>query len=87
MSKVSHNIFVTSGCHNRKITSQLVLTLSKRERKFRVETDTSEHTIGEVLSQKQEGKWKLITFLSRTIQVAEKIMRYMTKNYWPQKKL
>ena len=35
-----------------KITSQLVLTLSKRERKLRVETDTSGHTIGEVLSQK-----------------------------------
>jgi len=33
-----------------KITSQLVLSLPKREGKFRVETDTSEHTIGEVLS-------------------------------------
>ena len=33
-----------------KITSQLVLSLLQREGKFRVETDTSEHTIGEVLS-------------------------------------
>ena len=34
-----------------KITNQLVLSLPKRERKFRVETDISEHTIGRVLSQ------------------------------------
>jgi len=39
-----------------KITSQLVLSLLKREGKFRVETDASEHTIGGVLSQEQEGK-------------------------------
>ena len=33
-----------------KITSQLVFSLLKREKKFRIEIDTSEHTIGEVLS-------------------------------------
>jgi len=27
--------------------------------------DASEHAIGEMLSQEQEGKWKLIAFLSR----------------------
>jgi len=54
-----------------KITSQLVLTLPRREGKFRVETDILEHTIGGVWSQKQEGKWKLIVFLPRTIQIAE----------------
>jgi len=36
-----------------------------------VETDTSGHAIGGVLSQEQEGKWKPISFLSRTIQPAE----------------
>jgi len=41
-----------------KITSQLVLFLSKREGKFRVETDTLGHTIGGVLFQEQDGKWK-----------------------------
>ena len=55
-----------------KITSQLVLSLLKREGKFRVETDTSEHAIEGVLSQEQEGKWKPITFLSKTMQPAEK---------------
>jgi len=33
-----------------KITSQLVLALPKRDGKFRVETNTSEHAIGGVLS-------------------------------------
>jgi len=55
-----------------KITSQLVLALPRREGKFRVETDTSGHAIGGVLSQEQDGKWKLIAFLSRTIQPAER---------------
>ena len=55
-----------------KITSQLVLALLKREGKFRVETSTLGHAIGGVLSQKQEGKWKPIVFLSRTIQLAER---------------
>jgi len=32
-----------------KIISQSILTLPKRDSKFRVETDTSEHAIGGVL--------------------------------------
>ena len=55
-----------------KITSQLVLSLSRREGKFRVETDILGHTIGGVLSQEQDGKWKPITFLSRIMQLAER---------------
>ena len=55
-----------------KITSQLVLFLLKREGKFRVEVDALEHTIRGVLLQEQEGKWKLIVFLSRTMQLAER---------------
>ena len=54
-----------------KITSQPVLALPRREGKFRVETDASGHAIGGVLSQEQEGKWKPIAFLSRTMQPAE----------------
>jgi len=33
-----------------KITSQLVLALPKKDGKFRIETNTSENTIGGVLS-------------------------------------
>ena len=54
-----------------KITSQLVLSLPRREGKFRVETDASGHAIGGVLSQEQNGKWKPIAFLSRMMQPAE----------------
>ena len=55
-----------------KIISQLVLSLLKREDKFRVETDASEHIIGGILSQEQEEKWKQIAFLFRMIQPAER---------------
>jgi len=37
-----------------------------------VETDASVHAIGGVLSQEQDGKWKPIAFLSRTMQPAER---------------
>jgi len=37
-----------------------------------VETDASGHAIEGVLSQKQDGKWKPIAFLSRTMQLAER---------------
>ena len=37
-----------------------------------METDASGHAIGGVLSQEQEGKWKPIAFLSRTMQPAER---------------
>jgi len=46
-----------------KITSQLVLSLPRREGKFRVETDISEYAIGGVLSQEQDGKWKPIVMI------------------------
>ena len=55
----------------KKITSQPVLALFRREEKFRIETDTSGHASGGVLSQEQEGKWKSIAFSSRTMQPAE----------------
>ena len=37
-----------------------------------METDTSDHAIGGVLSQEQDGKWKPIAFLSRTMQLVER---------------
>ena len=54
-----------------KIMNQLVLSLPRREGKFRVETDASGHAIGGVLSQEQNKKWKPIAFLSRTMQTAK----------------
>ena len=54
------------------VATTLVLSLPKREGEFRVETDTSGHAIGGVLSQEQNGRWKPIVFLSRIIQPAER---------------
>jgi len=54
-----------------KITSQPVLSLPRREGKFRVETDALGHAIRGVLSQEQNGKWKPIVFLSKTMQPVE----------------
>jgi len=54
-----------------KIMSQPVLLLPRREGKFRVETDALGHAIEGVLSQKQDGKWKPMAFLLRTMQLAE----------------
>jgi len=51
---------------------QLVLALPRREGKFRVEVDVSGYTIGGVLSQEQEGKWKPVAFLSRTMSPTER---------------
>ena len=59
--------------------SQPVLSLPKREGKFKVETNALEHTIGGVLSQEQEGKWKPIVFLSRTMQLAERNYKIYNK--------
>jgi len=37
-----------------------------------VEIDTSGHTIGGILFQEQNGKWKLTAFLSMMMQPAER---------------
>jgi len=55
-----------------KITSQLVLSLPKREGKFRVKINTLEHAIEGILFQEQDGKWKPIVFLLRIIQPVER---------------
>jgi len=52
--------------------SQLALLLFRREGKFKVKTDALGHAIGEVLSQEQDGKWKPIAFLSKTMQLAKR---------------
>jgi len=44
-----------------------------------VETDASGHAIREVLSQEQEGKWRPIAFLSRTIQPVERNYKIYNK--------
>jgi len=44
-----------------------------------VEINASGHTIRGVLSQEQERKWKLIAFLSRTMQPVERNYKIYNK--------
>ena len=44
-----------------------------------METNASKHAIGGVLFQEQEGKWKPIAFLSRTIQPTEQNYKIYSK--------
>ena len=44
-----------------------------------METDASRHTIEGVLSQEQEGKWKSIAFLSRTMELAKRNYKIYNK--------
>ena len=63
----------------KKIISQLILILLRREGKFRVETNILEYAIRKVLSQEQEEKQKLIAFLLGTIQAAERNYKIYNK--------
>ncbi len=40
--------------------------------KFRVECDASQHAMGAVLSQEQDGQWRIIAFMSKSLEPAEK---------------
>ena len=48
----------------KKIKESKGITLLKENGKFRVEVDASGYALGGVLSQQQEGKWKIIAFIS-----------------------
>ena len=64
-----------------KIISQLVLSLLKREDKFRVKMDALGYTIEGLLSQEQEGKWRPIAFYPEQCNQQKGIMRFITRNY------
>ena len=53
------------------ITSTPILTIPTDNDPFHVKADASEFAIGAVLSQKQNGLWKLITYLSKALNPTE----------------
>jgi hypothetical protein len=53
------------------VTTAPVLTMPNDEDKYKVETDASQYAIGAVLSQHQNGKWRPIAFLSKSLNPAE----------------
>ncbi len=55
----------------RLLAEEVVLAIPMENGKFRVEADASEGAIGAVLSQEQDGKWRPVTFLSKSLTVTE----------------
>ena len=56
----------------RQLSSQPVLTIPNEYDLFRVEADSSNYTLGVVLSQKQNSIWQLIAFRSQSLNPAER---------------
>jgi hypothetical protein len=56
-----------------EVTSERVLIIPKPGRPFRMETDASDFAIAAILSQlDDEGKWRPVAFLSRSLNNAER---------------
>ena len=56
-----------------KFTTELVLAAPDLNKKITIEVDISDYTVREVLFMKYEnGKWKLIVFLSKSLNKTEK---------------
>ncbi len=56
----------------RLLAKEVVLAIPTETGKFRVEADASEGAIGAVLSQEQDGKWRPVAFLSKSLTVTER---------------
>ncbi len=55
----------------RLLAEEVVLAIPTEDGKFRIEVDASEGAIGAVLSQEQDGKWRPVVFLSKSLTVTE----------------
>ncbi len=56
----------------KQLAEDVILTIPTNEGKFRVEADASGGAIGAVLSQEQDGKWRPVSFLSKSLSVTER---------------
>ncbi len=56
----------------KQLAKDVILAVPMNKGKFRVEADASEGAIGAVLSQQQDGKWRPISFLSKSLSVTER---------------
>ncbi len=55
----------------RQLAEDVILVVLKNEVKSRVEANASEGVIGVVLSQEQDGKWRPVSFLSKSLLITE----------------
>jgi len=56
----------------KRFTQELVLAVPDLDKKMRMEVDVSDYTMEDVLSMEEEGKWKLVTFLSKSLNETER---------------
>ncbi len=56
----------------RQLVKDMVLAIPTEGGKFRIEADASEGAIGAVLSEEQDGKWRPVAFLSKSLTVMER---------------
>ncbi len=64
----------------RLLAEEVVLAIPTENGKFRVEVDASEGAIGAVLSQEQDGKWRPVMFLSKSLTVTDRNYEIYDKN-------
>ncbi len=63
----------------RLLAKEVVLAIPMEEGKFHMEADASEGAIGTILSQEQDGKWRPVTFLSKSLMIMEQNYEIYTK--------
>src|SRR5271154_828380 len=57
----------------KRLTLSPILAMPDKDKKWRVEADSSDYALGTVLSQQQEdGKWKPVAYLSKALSAAER---------------
>ncbi len=54
-----------------QLAKDMILAVLTNEGKFRVEADASKGAIGAILSQEQDGKWRPVLFLFKSLSVTE----------------
>ena len=54
------------------MAEDVVLTIPTETGQFKVEADLSNGTIGAVLSQKRDGKWRPVAFMSKSLTVTKR---------------
>ncbi len=56
----------------RRMAEDIILAIPNKTNPFMVEADASEGAVGAVLSQKQNGKWRPVAFMSKSLSVTER---------------
>ena len=56
----------------RQMAEDVILAIPNKTGQFKVEADSSDGAIGAVLSQKHDGKWRPVAFMSKSLTTTER---------------